>query len=353
MKGHAVLVALVGAAVVVLALALVWILVLDKADTGPRLSSGCGTEPPVAPGTSVMLPMTVDGVEREYLLHLPSDYTQDSAASLVLAFHSYGYSAQNQESATWLSRHADKHGYIAVYPQATSFQDPIEGTVTSWNDLSCNASPGPEGPTCASTMRIAFPPECGQPTECNWCTCNDDLAYVDRLLDELEDTLCIDLDRVYATGEGNGAMFVHRLGCDMADRFAAIAPVAGTPAKGFRCLPSASAPISIMHLHGDQDGSYPADGSESTVGWFYVPVADIIDAWAGAESQDCEDATAAYPTSMDGTMDLECAQRPNCATGAEVVSCTWAGDHHSYVGMTIQFGNDVIWEFFNKNSKQR
>ena len=257
------------------------------------------------------------------------------------------------ESLTWMSRHADKHGYVAVYPQATSFKDPIEGTVTSWNDLSCNASPGPEGPTCKSPMRIPSPPECGEPSECNWCTCHDDLAFVEQLLDELEDTLCIDLDRVYAMGMGNGAMFAHRLGCDMPDRFAAIAPVAGTPAKGFNCAPGGSASISIMNLHGDQDGTYPADGSKSTSGWFYVPVDDVIDAWASTDSQGCDDAETPYPTSKDGTQELACAQRANCRTGAEVVSCFWAGDHPSVYGIHIPFGNDVIWDFFAENSKPR
>ena len=80
------------------------------------------------------------------------------------------------------------------------------------------------------------------------------------------------------TGVGNGAMLTHRLGCDMADRFAAIAPVTGMPAKGFSCAPGGSSSTSIMQLHGNRDEYYPADGSESEGSWFYVPVDDVIDA---------------------------------------------------------------------------
>jgi polyhydroxybutyrate depolymerase len=339
------------AAAVIMVLVLVWILVLDKPDTAPRSSRGCGTAPLAVPGETGVLSMLVDGLEREYRLHLPTDYDQDTATSLVLAFHWYGGNAQNMESATWTSHHADKHGYIAIYPESTSFDD-ATGTHTSWNDLSCSASSGPEGPTCSGSLGWPYPPECGEAGDCVWCTCHDDLAYVDKLLDELENTLCIDLDRVYATGISNGAMFVHRLGCDMPDRFAAIAPVAGTLAKGFNCSPGTSASVSIMHLHGDRDGLVPADGSEGTDGHFFVPVDDVMDAWASSASQGCDEIETPYPTSMDGERGLECTQRANCATGAEVVSCSWAGDHSSSSGIHVPFGNDVIWEFFSKNSKQ-
>jgi hypothetical protein len=108
-----------------------------------------------------------------------------------------------------------------------------------------------------------------------------------------------------------------------------------------------------MHLHGDQDKAYTADGSESNMGWFFVPVDDVMDAWASAESQGCDDIETPYPTSMDGTKELACAQRANCATGAEVVSCYWAGNYSSSEGIYVPFGNDLIWEFFAKNIKQR
>jgi polyhydroxybutyrate depolymerase len=268
--------------------------------------------------------MTVGDLEREYRLHLPIDYDQNAASSMVLVFHPYGGDAQRMELWTQVSPHADEHGYIVVYPQSTSFDSTL-GTITSWNDLTCNASPGPEGPTCSENASHPFPPECGEPNDCTWCTCHDDLAFVDQMLDELEDTLCIDLDRVYATGVSNGGMFVYRLGCDMADRFAVIAPVVGTLARGFNCAPGTSTPLSIMHIYGSVDVNVPVDGSESSEGYFYVPLDDVMDAWASAASQGCDDIETPYPTSGDGTMQWECAQRANCATGSEVVSCSYMG----------------------------
>ena len=348
MRKRTVLILLMSSVIVVLAL--VWILVLDKDNAETRMSNGCGIEPPTVPGDTGVHSMMVDGLDREYYLHLPSDYDQNKAASLVLAFHWYEGNALNMESATGMSHHADEQGYIVVYPQSTSFDSTLT-TITSWNDLSCNVSSGPEGPTCSENFRWPFPPECGEPSDCIWCTCYDDLAYVNQMLDELGDTLCIDLDRVYATGISNGGMFVHRLGCDMADRFAAIAPVAGTLAKGFNCAPGTADPISIMHIYGSNDRQVPADGSEGRDGHFFVPVDDVMDAWVSTESQGCDDTEIPYPTLGDGARQFQCIQHANCATGAEVVSCSFAGDHMSSLTIFKTFGNDVVWKFFDKNNK--
>ncbi len=101
---------------------------------------------------------------------------------------------------TTFSHHADKHGYVVAYPQATGFE--VNGMlITSWNDLGCNASPGPEGPICTDkAFDYPTPPECGGPSECGWCSCYDDVGFIAALLDELEASLCVDLDRVFATG---------------------------------------------------------------------------------------------------------------------------------------------------------
>jgi len=169
---------------------LVWFLVQNKANEGIRLSNGCGMDPPTDPGVTGVRAMVVDDLDREYYLHLPADYDKKIPTSLVLAFHWYEGDAQRMETATKMSQHADEHGYVVVYPQSTSFDSGIT-LITSWNDLSCNVSSGPEGSTCSggSGSKLPFPPECGEPRDCVWCTCYDDLAYVEKLLDELEDTL--------------------------------------------------------------------------------------------------------------------------------------------------------------------
>ncbi len=219
---------------------------------------GCCKAPPATLGETAALSMEVGGLEREYRLHLPKGYDRARPASLVLNIHGYTDNAAQWESITKMSDHADAHGYVVVYPQATSFKGELDGSmreITSWNDLACSVSTGPDGPTCADDANpYPCPPECGECGACHWCTCHDDVAFIDALLDSLESSLCLDRDRIYATGMSNGSMFVHRLGCDRAERFAAIAPVAGTLARGFSCAPGGEPRISLLHIHGTEDG---------------------------------------------------------------------------------------------------
>jgi polyhydroxybutyrate depolymerase len=248
-----------------------------------------------------------------------------------------------------LSGNADRHGYAVVYPSSTWFF--ADGkNVNSWNDLAGSVWKGPEGPICSDTAdKYPFPPECGEPRPCVWASCHDDLAFIDQMLDRLDASLCVDLDRTYATGMSNGGMFVQRLGCAMPDRFAAIAPVSGTLARGFNCAPET--PISILNIYGSKDDYVNEKGGVSSDGYFYTPAEDVIGKWAGPGSQNCDREASAYVTSLDGALSLSCTQRDNCSTGAEVVNCTWAGEHDWPRAGKDDLANEVIWEFFSRHSR--
>ncbi|MCP3959923.1 MAG: hypothetical protein GY719_18925 [bacterium] len=317
-----------------------------------RASAGCGTPPPVVPGKSGTVAMRAGGLEREYRVHLPPDYDPGRAVSLVLHFHGYTGTAESTESYTGLSRHADEYGYAVVYPQSTAFVTDEGHSITSWNDLAGSASPGPAGPICAETAdKYPHPPECGEARPCNWASCHDDLGFIELMLDRLEETLCIDLDRIYATGMSNGGMLVHRLGCAMPERLAAIAPVGGTLARGFNCAPGASTPLSMMNVYGTRDDYVSQKGVESSDGYYYTSAEDVMKKWASAKSQGCDPASTPYQTSRTGAFGLACIQHDGCTTGAEVVHCAWDGAHDWPRDDADNFGNDIIWDFFSKHSR--
>jgi polyhydroxybutyrate depolymerase len=109
---------------------------------------------------------------------------------------------------------ADREGFVTVYPDGL-------GVLGTWNGGGC----------------------------CGYAVQNDvdDVGFVTALLDHLEQALCIDRARVFASGMSNGGIFSHRLACEQSERIAAIAPVAGTLMIE-SCAPSRS--VSVMHIHG-------------------------------------------------------------------------------------------------------
>ncbi len=317
------------------------------ADT-QRPSAGCGQAPPATPGVSKRLTMSSGGLEREFLLHLPAGYDSSSPTPLLLDFHGYTGTGPSEEEYTGLSPLADEEGFIVIYPQGTGFETPAGQRVTSWNDLAGSRSEGPAGRICSeNAFRYPHPPECGEPTPCTWATCHDDLGFIADLLDLVEGELCIDLERVYASGMSNGGMFTHRLGCDMADRFAAIAPVGGTMARGYACAPDL--PTGLMNINGANDGYVSQRGDMSSDGYYYEAATRVLATWA--EAQGCDSNPTPFETSRDGTAGLVCWQHANCESGAKVVHCDWDGAHDWPQEGDDRFGNQIIWEFLSQHRR--
>jgi polyhydroxybutyrate depolymerase len=72
----------------------------------------------------------------------------------------------------------------------------------------------------------------------------------------------IDAGHVFANGMSNGAFMTNRLGCERADVFAAIAPVAGTSGVNVGCAPSR--PVAVLAIHGTADPLVPFTGGPMT-----------------------------------------------------------------------------------------
>jgi polyhydroxybutyrate depolymerase len=176
----------------------------------PRRSPGCGT---TTAGSTSLVERTIEsgGVTRSYLLSVPAAHDGRTPLPLVVELHGL---AEGNAIAAKTSRFGElgaKEGFITVFPQGT-------GAPVQWN------------------IRLVDD--------------NRDVAFLGTLLDTLERDLCIDLRRVYATGLSDGALMSSIVGCTMADRFAAIAPVAGVQHPD-GCTPSR--PVPVLAFHGTAD----------------------------------------------------------------------------------------------------
>ncbi|MEM8914399.1 MAG: polyhydroxybutyrate depolymerase, partial [Pseudomonadota bacterium] len=86
-----------------------------------------------------------------------------------------------------------------------------------------------------------------------------EIAFFDRLLTDVTSRFPIDADRIMASGFSAGGMMVWTLACEMGDRFAGFAPIAGTFwAPEPEACPSD--PVHLMHIHGTTDKMVPITG---------------------------------------------------------------------------------------------
>src|SRR4051812_23112435 len=76
--------------------------------------------------------LTVGGLERTYLVHVPKSYDGSRPFPVVLVFHGGGSNAKQWVPFCGLNDTADKNGFIAVYPNGTG--KTIQGyEIFGWN----------------------------------------------------------------------------------------------------------------------------------------------------------------------------------------------------------------------------
>lgn len=277
-----------------------------------------------------------DGVEREYFVHVPA--TGGEALPVVVALHGYTSTATGFAAAHGLNRHADEHGYIVVYPQGSHFlandQQGRATRITSWNDLAANRGPALEGPHCAADSdHYPCPPECGACKRCDWTACYDDVGFIEKILDAVQAGYSTDTQRYYLLGVSNGGMMALRLGCDLSDRFAAIAPIIAQLAPGYQCGPATDVPM--LHLFGGKDDTVRHDGKPGSDGFIYASAAKTAATWAAALA--CKRGPELWENADSAGAGLVCAAYRDCrVAGQEVVSCMDPEGDHSWPGQSVE-----------------
>jgi polyhydroxybutyrate depolymerase len=271
--------------------------------------------------------LTVGGLKRTYLVHVPKSYDGKKPVPVVLIYHGGGSHAAQMVRFTGLNAKADQAGFLAVYPEGTGR---LEKALT-WNGGNC----------CGYAMRQQV----------------DDMAFTRALLDDLAKVANVDPRRIYATGISNGAIMAYRLASELSDRIAAIAPVSG-PMGTETCNPKRAVPV--IHFHGTDDQFAPfkgGKGTKSASGTNFYSVDHTIRAWVKADGCKVEPMTDTFP---DKTKDGTKVRRTTYGggkDGAEVVLIVIAGGGHTwpghepglkYLGKSTRniSANDLMWEFF-------
>lgn len=278
---------------------------------------------PLGPGEYVRT-LTVGGVKRTYLVHIPAAHDPKKSAPVVLALHGAGMNGPMMVWFSGLNRKADEAGFVVVYPSGTG-----TGPFLTWN---AGESWGRRGKP-------------------------DDVAFIARLLDDLGTVVRVDPKRVYACGMSNGAMMCYRLAAELSDRIAAIAPVAGTIACRHE-RPGRAVPV--IHFHGSADRIVPvvAARGKSPVLWF-TGVEESVQ--TRVKLNGCNHRPKTETISRVGDeMKATRTTYGGGKGGSEVVLVMIEGGGHTWPGQKPPVGfigksalnlsaNDLMWEFFKKH----
>lgn len=172
----------------------------------------------------------VHGEQRDFWLYTPSHYNASQPLSVLIAVHGFRMNARMMASTTNFNRLAEQENFLVLYPDGGKHQ---------WN-----------GKAVANNN-------------------NDDVDYMNAVLEATASARQVDHTRLYLTGFSNGGFFSQRLACDMPDRFAAIATVGSTMGKPLseECLTPAQTPL--MLIQGTKDPVITWDGKIRRVKVFF------------------------------------------------------------------------------------
>ena len=300
-----------------------------------RAASEAPTTASLPAGTHT-LQVTHQGQKRTVVVHVPAHSNSTQAAPLVLALHGGGGFADYMANGDryGLIAKSDRAGFVVAFPNGYSKLP--GGKFATWNAGAC----------------------CGDARDRQV----DDVGFLRAVVAQLGARLQLDPARIYAIGMSNGGMMAHRLACDAADVFAAVASVAGTEAMG-TCEPVR--PIPVLHIHAKNDTHVLFNGGagkdafrDDSKVMDFVSVPETISRWV--QRNRCQPA----PRRVLEKPGAYCEVYSGCAGNASVQLCVVDEGGHSWPGTQAQrrgkepptqalVANDVIWDFFQVQAERR
>ncbi len=254
------------------------------------------------------------GQERRYAMHVPKAIKYGGTLPLVIMLHGSGGNAASAMDMTRMNAAAEKYGFLVVYPNGTGR---LKTNLLTWNAGKC----------------------CGYAAKNNV----DDVGFIRALVNWLKTTRKITPGAIFVAGMSNGAVLSHRLGCELADQIAAIAPVAGSSVPA-DCQPTR--PVSVILFNGTADRYVP-----------YEPIKRAVSFWVKRNRCSPSPKTEQWGKIRRDTY-------VGCDEGTEVVLYTIEGGGHAWPGGTKSTWNrgdiptkeisasELIVEFFSKHARR-
>ena len=264
---------------------------------------------------------TYDGLARDYWVFLPQNFQANMPA--VVSLHGYSETFEWYRNYTMMHEVADTAGFVLVYPI---------GYARAWNS----------GAVDTRTIYDL-----------------DDVGFISAIIDTLHARYDVDLERVYCCGFSNGGEMTYRLACELGQRFAAVASVAG-------CLSDIAVnaswyplrPMPVLHFHGTLDVFEYYNGNKPGFDLWSVPA--TLDFWIQRNSCVAVPETVWMPDVVptDGCTVQKISYR-NCSDSSRIIHYKIIDGGHSWPSSTFSYGaegnknmdinaNVEMWNFFKE-----
>jgi poly(3-hydroxybutyrate) depolymerase len=260
-------------------------------------SAGCGKTPTLTSGSRTI---QSGGQSRSFILRIPSTYDNNHPYRLIFAFHWVGGTMQDVDGGGSSGAVWSYYGLQAQANNSTIFVAP-QGISNGWGNSG------------------------GQ-----------DVTFVDDMIKQIENDLCVDTTRLFALGFSYGGGMTYALACARATVFRAAAVYSGAQLSG---CSGGTQPIAYLGIHGISDGTCSISGGRSLRDTF-------------VKNNGCTQQSPPEPKS--GSLTHTCTNYEGCSAGHPVEWCAFDGGHTP--GIVDGGGDDgaktwtktETWKFFTQ-----
>jgi polyhydroxybutyrate depolymerase len=305
---------------------------------GPHLDRTVLQDETRVSGTAEVVRVHQGVLDRHARIYRPA--TPSRRPGLVILLHGAVGSGEQMARLTNFDAQADRLGWIAAYPDAHN-----PGPIGGWDAHACCAQAGV-----------------------------NDVEFIRHVIDATTRSDAVDPSRVYIAGFSRGGMMAYRLGCELADRVAAIAAVAGNMSDrhgnidAVRCRPAAL--VSLLAIHGTEDRNVPIEGGAGPdeLAYFkerpglrvseddlttYASLSDVVAFWRRVNHCSDTEEIERSPLSATGRWrgpDGVCVEVLRIAGGTHV----WPGPSHSQGSPDACVdASEVIADFFVRHPRRK
>jgi polyhydroxybutyrate depolymerase len=261
-----------------------------------------------------------EGVEREYLVHIPDNLTEDSP--IVFVIHGFTDSAKQIMEYSGMNEVADREGFMVVYPQ---------GTTDS------------EGNTF---FNVGY--------EFHKDSTIDDVSFIRNLFVSLSEEYSLKRKQGFATGMSNGGDMSYLLACTSADLFRAVAPVAGSLMAKIKETCDTQSSVSIFEIHGTGDLITLFYGDmENNGGWgAYYDLPSTISFFAEAYNLDKRSTKIIAKKGEGSEYDIYHQRHWSQNSDEEVWMYEIVEGRHVWPGFKIHWWkNPIFWYYFGSGNE--